>query len=119
MLAADPPGLAVTSPQSPLREVAASLQASDCLPVVDDHFRLVGLLSERNTRKQGDTVEDVMRPACAVGEADSLATAAALMLKNGLSHLPVVDSEGRVVGAVTKAALFWCLAEYADAVRPH
>lgn len=28
------------SPQSPLREVAASLQASDCLPVVDDHFRV-------------------------------------------------------------------------------
>lgn len=39
-------------------------------------------------------------------------------VQNGLSHLPVVDSEGRVVGAVTKAALFWCLAEYADAVRP-
>lgn len=34
------PGLAVTSPQSPLREVAARLQASDCLPVVDDHFRV-------------------------------------------------------------------------------
>ncbi len=34
------PRLAVMSPQSPLREVAASLQASDCLPVVDDHFRV-------------------------------------------------------------------------------
>lgn len=40
-------------------------------------------------------------------------------VQKGLSRVPVVDSNGRVVGAVTKSALFWCLADYAEAVRPH
>lgn len=63
---------------------AAAVQvahAGGLLPVVDDDGLLVGLLSQRDCRKAGDCVGDVMGEAVAVREGDAIRTAAALMLE--------------------------------------
>ncbi|MGB9728621.1 MAG: CBS domain-containing protein [Thermoprotei archaeon] len=53
--------------------------------------------------KQQPLVEDLMTPLQnAVGENDDLVKAASLMLKFGVSGMPVVDNLGTLVGVVTK-----------------
>jgi CBS domain-containing protein len=76
-------------------------------PVVDEN-KLVGMVDEQNPDWQAgghghdpkqETVGDIMnRTAIFCYEDDESAHAEELMRKHGLSHLPVVDRQMRVVG---------------------
>jgi CBS domain-containing protein len=78
--------------------------------VMNEEGRAVGIFTERDlvrvVAKNGDvsslTVGDVMTRDVIVVEADaSLIKAVHIMAKHGIRHLPVVDSEGRVVGIIS------------------
>jgi CBS domain-containing protein len=100
-----------------------------CLPVLDDHGRLAGMLTDRDicmTACVHDaglselTVEAALREDPVSGEVwscgpdDSLRAAAATMREYKVHRLPVVDREGRLVGLVSLSDLARAAAEASD-----
>jgi CBS-domain-containing membrane protein len=99
------------------------------LPVLDSANRLVGIITEADfvDRRAGEerhrhrlldhlfghgdtelasaaTVSDVMsRAVVTVGMADSVTATARRMVEHGIKRLPVVDSDGRLLGIVSRA----------------
>ncbi len=79
------------------------------LPVVDDHGRLVGVLSDRDLLRAATAVErhaprvsEIMSPdVVKVGPDTPAHQAAALMLELTINSVAVVDEEGALVGIVT------------------
>jgi CBS domain-containing protein len=68
----------------------------------------------------GDTVADAMRAVPALREAAPLAQAAAVMAREGLTRLPVVDGRMRVVGTISALDLlgWWASQDgYGERVR--
>jgi CBS domain-containing protein len=117
--------VAVVTPETPLRDVATLLTVREIsgVPVVDDHGRVRGVVSEADVLRAADGREKTRRmpsarrrhgpgtagasmtsPAVTIAPDDSVAAAAALMLDRGINRLPVVDA-GRLVGIVTRADL--------------
>jgi CBS domain-containing protein len=120
-------------PAMPLKELARVLAGHglSALPVLDPDDRVVGVVSERDLlskqahplpdrdrwwrrrraraelrRARGDTVGEVMTaPAVTVAPTAPLAEAAALMISHQVKHLPVLGSEGRLVGVVSRGEL--------------
>lgn len=113
-------------PQTRLPEARGLMKGNGIrrLPVIDDG-RLVGIItlgdvrgawpsevtslnrSELDYLMQQVTVERVMtRAVLTVGPETSLVDAARLMTAQKISGLPVVSSEGRVVGVVTESDIF-------------
>jgi CBS domain-containing protein len=83
------------------------------LPVIDEHQRLVGLVSEADLlgkeplsgRTNGRTVGSVMtRDVITLSPEDSISSARLLVAEHGLRMVPVVD-EGRVVGVLSRSDL--------------
>jgi CBS domain-containing protein len=83
------------------------------LPVVDDHQRLVGLVSEADIlgreplsgRTNGRTVGTVMtKDVITVSPEDSISSARLLIAEHGLRMMPVVE-DGRVVGVLSRSDL--------------
>jgi CBS domain-containing protein len=83
------------------------------LPVIDEHRRLVGLVSEADLlgkeplsgRTNGRTVGSVMtRDVITLSPEDSISSARLLVAEHGLRMVPVVD-EGRVVGVLSRSDL--------------
>lgn len=104
------------------------------LPVLEDR-ELVGILtlgdvrgalpSEVTTLNRGElgylmqqvSVERVMRhPVITVQPETKLANAARLMVKHRISGLPVVDTDGTVLGLVTESDIFRILIDMLDPV---
>lgn len=129
------PVLSVTA-RTTLRDAAAVMATHGVsgLPVVDDHDRVVGVVSESDVlakqrtprprraglagraarARQGAlaakasavTVADAMTTPAVTVEADvPVASAASLLLEREVERLPVVDGEGRLLGIVTRADL--------------
>lgn len=79
------------------------------LPVVDDHGRLVGVLSDRDLLRAATAVErraprvsEIMSPdVVKVGPETPAHQAAALMLELTINSVAVVDEHGALVGIVT------------------
>ena len=79
------------------------------LPVVDDHGRLVGVLSDRDLLRAATAVErraprvsEIMSPdVVKVGPDTPAHQAAALMLELTINSVAVVDEHGALVGIVT------------------
>ena len=116
---------------TPLKDAAALMAEHHVsgLPVVDAEGRVVGVLSEgdilyketgrrtkptllgmglrnEDPRATAVTAGDAMTvPAVTVGPDRLVSEAAASMIDNGISRLPVVDDDGRLVGIVTRADL--------------
>ncbi len=97
---------------APLREAACLLAAAGVsgLPVVDEHGRAVGVLSQTDivgAVAEGidineRTVRDAMMHApIVVKESDTIDDAARLLLIEGIHRLPVVNAERAVVGIVS------------------
>lgn len=101
-----------TSPDTPLAEAAEKRRAHGIggMPVVDGDNKLVGILCKSDFVRGGATVAHAMTEAVVtVHETDDISTAAALMMETHLDRLPVVDSQYRVIGIVSRTDLFWTL----------
>jgi len=85
-------------------------------PVVDDHYRLIGMLSEKdciqafvNAIHHGlppSFVEDVMsKDVVSVGPGTGILQVAHLFLRKRLRRIPVVDADGVLLGQVSRRDL--------------
>eukprot|EP00898_Chlorokybus_atmophyticus_P005476 jgi/Chlat1/592/Chrsp103S01027 len=80
------------------------------LPVVDESGMVVGVISRKDTNKGGAAVGDVMSyPPITITPEKTVAEAAALMLKNKVHRIPVVDEDGKIMGIVTRTDIFTAL----------
>ena len=82
------------------------------LPVVDEHQNLIGVISRtdlpRGRRKPSPTErigKFMSRAVVTVTPETSLARASELMLENAFRSLPVVASDGRLIGILTETDL--------------
>ena len=82
-------------------------------PVVDDHHRLVGVISEKDCLKTvlsaayngdwGATVAELMTKEVETVAADaSIVEVAEMFVKDNRRRYPVVDDEGRLVGQISR-----------------
>lgn len=121
-------------PRLPYAEIVRTMSDAEigAVPVLDDHWTLLGLVSEsdllakvaladeaataplvesprhRRTRRRaaGDTAADLMSaPVITADPGESVVAAAKRMARHRIKHLPVVDEAGRVVGMVARADL--------------
>lgn len=126
-------------PDMPLKEAAVvmSRDGFSGLPVMADD-RLVGIITESDfvARLAGDADDGLMSllfrraqdvPSTTVGDAmsadvhtigpeESVTTAARLMADRGVNRLPVVDSDRRLVGLVTRADVMAVFARPDDVI---
>lgn len=85
------------------------------LPVVEGES-IYGIISETDAIKHVDYVSDVelsdiMSKPVRVGQAESLAKVMSLMGENNISRLPVVDSDGSLVGVIDSLSMIRFLLE--------
>lgn len=125
------------APDTPLLEAEWRMQegAFRHLPVVDDHDRLVGIVSDRDLREAAPsdatslsrqelayllsrlTVKDVMsEPVLTARPGEPAETAAIRMREHKLGALPVVEDE-RIVGIVTTSDMLDALVRLLKAQR--
>ncbi|NOZ81794.1 MAG: CBS domain-containing protein [Candidatus Micrarchaeota archaeon] len=95
------------SPEDDVMKAAETIFFSKyrAVPVVEGE-KLVGIVSSTDIVKSvKDTfrgrVEDIMSPAIIIREDEDIGKARVLMREKNISRLPVLDSEGRIVGMVT------------------
>jgi CBS domain-containing protein len=100
-------------PQDSLNNAAQIMWEDSCgaVPVVDEQFRPVGLLTDRDicmaAYTQGGAlhalrVEGAMaRRIVSCGPEDDIADAARIMRNNAVRRLPVIDSDGKLVGLLS------------------
>lgn len=106
------------TPDDTLRDAARMMADFDCgcLPVVEgtDRKGLVGVLTDRDIAIRGvargktpdSKVNDVMSPAPAVCSPDAdVEEVERIMVEKQVRRVPIVDSDGRVVGIVAQADL--------------
>lgn len=77
------------------------------LPVVDEHNRVVGIVSDRDLRAAGRAkkrIGDVMRhPVRTVRPSTPAYEAASLLLEHKIGSLPVIAADEQLVGIVTES----------------
>ena len=95
------------------------------LPVVDDHGKLVGIVSERDLLHASPSqatslsiwelnyllskvqIAEIMTKNVMVARPEaSLESAASVMLDNKIGGLPVVDADNKVIGIITESDIF-------------
>ncbi|MCY0922513.1 CBS domain-containing protein [Streptomyces sp. H27-G5] len=95
--------------RTPSADVAALLAEHDIsgVPVVDADERVIGVVSQTDLLVQDHlTAQDVMTaPAVTVHAEQTVTEAARLITRRGVTRLPVVDEEDRLVGIVTRRDL--------------
>ncbi|MFE0464571.1 CBS domain-containing protein [Kitasatospora sp. NPDC058965] len=131
--------------ETPFKEIAALFHRNDitAIPVVDDHGRPLGLVSEADlirkeavlpdpegrfpgrwleakdrARAEAETAGGLMTsPAVTARPGWSVAEAARAMDKHRVKRLPVVDEVGRVVGIVSRRDLLQVFLRHDAAIR--
>jgi len=90
----------------------------DGLPVIDGNGRITGIITKKDiAAKEGHLVKDVMTgDVITVGEDVSVEEALDVMVANRIARLPVVNSEGKLVGIITMSDLMM-RRKYRNAVR--
>jgi CBS domain-containing protein len=129
------PNPVAIGPETPLKDVAAILveRGISGLPVIGERLEVMGVVSEADilVKEQGPeppegglvgrlltfglvddrrlaartAAEAMSAPAVTIGPEHRVAEAARTMLEHGVSRLPVVGSDGTLVGIVTRADL--------------
>ncbi|XP_020517921.1 uncharacterized protein LOC18426033 [Amborella trichopoda] len=97
-----------------LEEIEHHFEYVSGLPVVDGDFKCIGILSKRDkaraTNGMKSTVGEVMSsPPITMLHDRRVLDAAALMLKEKIHRIPVVEENGQVVGMVTRTDIFQAL----------
>jgi CBS-domain-containing membrane protein len=94
-----------------------------CLPVVDRDGFPTGIVTKQDLLEaaaNGDALEigQVMMPiAFTLGDRATIAHAAAMMVVEGVHHVPIVGDDGRLVGVVSSLDIVRWLAENDGLVR--
>lgn len=97
-----------TTPDATLEDVNEIMEEFGIsgLPVIDDHDKLVGILTNRDLqfeKDMGKYVKDVMTkaPLITAPKGINLEEAAQLMHQNKIEKLPIVDEKGNLKGLMT------------------
>jgi CBS domain-containing protein len=83
------------------------------LPILNNEKKIVGILSDRDLsgKRSSDRVERHMRKEVITAkESTEVAHLAREMIRHGIGCLPILNSEDKVVGIVSKTDLLECLA---------
>ncbi|MCY0928008.1 CBS domain-containing protein [Streptomyces sp. H27-H1] len=95
--------------RTPSADVAALIVEHDIsgVPVVDADEHVLGVISRTDLITQGRaTAQDLMTaPAVTIHAEQTVTEAARLITRRGVTRLPVVDEEDRLVGIVTRRDL--------------
>ncbi|KAL5990152.1 hypothetical protein ACLOJK_011049 [Asimina triloba] len=108
------------TPDQTLEEVDHYFEVVSGLPVLDDQKKCIGIVSKKDTARalQGvcfssllkSKVHEVMSfPAITLPPNKTVLDAAALMLKNKIHRIPIVNETGQVIGMVTRTDIFQAL----------
>ena len=118
--------VAVITPEKIIRESARQMRVEHVgsLVVVDQDGKPIGMLTDRDITIEGvalgvdvdqTTVRDLMTaPVVTATESEGMVTALARMREFGIRRLPIIDSEGKLVGVVTNSNLIKELSELLD-----
>ena len=117
-------GLRCATPGQPLSSAASKLDKVTGLAVVDDDNVVVGVISIKDInrlKKQNVSMSEpcekhMSKPPIVVRERAKIGEAAALMLSKNIHRLPVVDSEGKLIGIVSRTDIFKPLLNRAEDV---
>lgn len=116
----------VITPEKSIRESARQMRVEHVgsLVVVDQDGKPIGMLTDRDITIEGvargvdvdqTTVRDLMTaPVVTATESEGMVTALARMREFGIRRLPIIDSEGKLVGVVTNSNLIKELSELLD-----
>lgn len=107
---------ATCEPATSLRVVAQLMNVHDCAAIpITRNGELVGIITDRDIACRAVAKESnapdmpvsafMTKPVIAVGPDDALDMAAELMSENRIHHLPVMTSEGRLVGMLAQSDL--------------
>ncbi len=102
------------TPQTPTEDVIRIMKESghNSYPVVDDDKILVGMVTSFDIllKDWADEVEDLMSTDLVVANEDlSINDASRVMFRRGISRMPVINTDGKLVGIITNT----------DMVRSH
>lgn len=107
---------ATCGPSTPLRQIAAMMRERDCaaIPIVRNG-EVLGIITDRDiaTRAvaRGWNAPEVpaavvmSSPLIAVHPDETFEDAARIMMENHVHHLPVIDSDGRLLGIIAQSDL--------------
>lgn len=118
--------VAIITTEKSIRESARQMRVEHVgsLVVVDQDGKPIGMLTDRDITIEGvargvdvdqTTVRDLMTaPVVTATESEGMVTALARMREFGIRRLPIIDSEGKLVGVVTNSNLIKELSELLD-----
>ncbi|KAJ4968686.1 hypothetical protein NE237_015387 [Protea cynaroides] len=97
-----------------LEEIDHHFEIVSGLPVIDDQFRCIGVVSKKDKQRaslglKSKVAEVMSSPAITSLPNKTILDAAALMLKEKIHRIPIVNEEGQVVGMVTRTDIFRAL----------
>ncbi|XP_077229147.1 uncharacterized protein LOC143862039 [Tasmannia lanceolata] len=97
-----------------LDEIDHHFQMVSGLPVIDEGLRCIGVISKKDIAKASDGLkskvgEVLSSPAITLSPDKTVLDAAALMLKEKIHRIPIVNKEGQVLGMVTRTDIFRAL----------
>ncbi|KAJ4956379.1 hypothetical protein NE237_013162 [Protea cynaroides] len=97
-----------------LEEIDHHFEIVSGLPVIDNQFRCIGVVSKKDMQRaslglKSKVAEVMSSPAITSLPNKTILDAAALMLKEKIHRIPIVNEEGQVVGMVTRTDIFRAL----------
>lgn len=101
-------------PDQVLEEVDHYFLSVSGLPVVNEDYKCIGVLSKKDRAKaanglQSKVGEVMTSPAISLSADKTVNDAAILMLKNKIHRIPIVNEANQVVGIVTRTDIFKAL----------
>lgn len=107
-------GLRTTTVDQSLEEINHHFEVVSGLPIVDVQFKCIGVISKKDILRASHglaaKVGEVMSsPAITLPPSKTVLDAAALMLKEKIHRIPIVNENDQVIGIVTRTDIFKAL----------